>query len=581
MTRSETNYWQRLNDRKTSRRTVLRGAGVAGAGGAGWALVGCGGDDDDDNGNGGSATNTPANGGSGPTATPVPQATPTPAGDAIKRGGHFNMAMGGSPRSLDVHFDTFPYNTAIVTNTNNGILQFSPDLTTIETDLATGMPEQPDDLTFTFKINQGVMWQDIAPVNGRELTAEDVKWSIERQMTDEAGKFQHAYFFLGAVDSIDAPDNETVVFNMSKPFAPFLSYVASPWSMIVNREAVEEYGDLTEHAVGTGPFIFKEWQKDVKFELEANPNYWKKDQFGGALPYIDSYTMNIVTDPDTYGTLFIDKQLDVALVGESQLSRVQEARPEAFYRSQPSQFWRQFRMQPTTPDQPYVAPFDDIRVRQAVVQGIDPQEYLDLVYNGDGIVTHGPILPVYENWALKETPEGARFDPAAAIALLEAAGNPTVSGPMIWAATTPTLEQVAQIHQAQLAAIGVTLELQPMELAAYYNQTYAYEYTFSSHTPLNNPDPDENLSSYFGRNSTFFKHHNEDIWAKIDAQATELDFERRQQLVEEVQIDIVNDFPMKFLYTTNNHGFTDPKVQNWFYSADLYNGRIHNIWLDA
>src|SRR5690606_4559764 len=121
----------------------------------------------------------------------------------------------------------------------------------------------------------------------------------------------------------------------------------------------------------------------------------------------------------------------------------------------------------------------------------------------------------------------------------------------------------------------------PMELAAYYNQTYAYDYQFSSHTPLNNPDPDENLAAYFGRGSTYFKHHNEDIWAKIDEQSAELDMERRQALVEEVQLMIVRDFPMKFLYTTNSHQFVGEHVKNFFWPADLYDGRIHELWLDA
>ncbi|MDZ7726916.1 MAG: ABC transporter substrate-binding protein [Dehalococcoidia bacterium] len=235
----------------------------------------------------------------------------------------------------------------------------------------------------------------------------------------------------------------------------------------------------------------------------------------------------------------------------------------------PSQFWRQMRMMPTMPEQPYEAPWDDPRVRQAIVQAQDPQQILDLVYSGDGVVTNGPILPIYPDWALEEIPEGAEYDPAAAKALMEEAGNPNADGPLIWASTEATLDQVAEVHKQQLAEIGVNIELQPMELSAYYNQTYQYDYTYSSHTPLNAPDPDENLSSYFGRNSTYFKYagpEHERIWDMIDEQATELDFERRQELVREVQRLIVQQFPMKFLYTTNLHEFTQPRVRNWFYS---------------
>lgn len=150
---------------------------------------------------------------------------------------------------------------------------------------------------------------------------------------------------------------------------------------------------------------------------------------------------------------------------------------------------------------------------------------------------------------------------------------------MIWA-TNPQADQIGEILKQQLAKIGIEVELQPMELAAYYNQTYSYKYTFSHHVPLNNPDPDENLSSYFGRNSTYYKHYNEEIFDIIDQQAQTLDREERRRLVLEAQRKIVLDFPMKFMFTTNQHEFTDPAVKGWFYHTDLYDGRVETLWLD-
>lgn len=555
--REERTYWQR----RLHRRTVLRSSGLTAAGLGAAALIGCGDDDDDDSTPGG-GTNTP---GAGET---------TQAGQP-KSGGTMRIHMGGSPRSLDPHFDTFPYNTAVTNLTNEALLKWSPDFSEIQTELAEAMPEQVDETTFTFTIQQGINWQDIDPVNGRAFTAEDVKYSIERQMTDEAGKFQHAYFFLNRLDGIETPDEHTITFKTKGPYAPFLSYIASPWTVIINREAVEQYGDLTEHAVGTGPFIFKEWQKDVRIDLEKNPNY--RDP---SLPYLDAISYIIAIDPDTAASLYIDRQVDAIVSGQAQLDRIKEARDsDSNYKSVPSQFWKQMRMMPTTADKPYTAPFDDIRVREAIVSAVDPQQVLDLVFNGDGVEAYGPVLPIYPLWALKENL--APTDVAKAKALLEDAGNPTIEGPMIWATGSPQSDQIAEVLKQQLAQIGVNVTLQPMELAAYYNQTYAYDYVFSHHTPLNNPDPDENLSSYFGRASTFFKHHNEDIFDIIDRQAQELDTAKRQEIVQEAQEMIVRDFPMKFMYTTNNHLFVDKKVEGWFYPTDLYDGRKATAWFNA
>jgi ABC-type transport system substrate-binding protein len=404
-------------------------------------------------------------------------------------------------------------------------------------------------------------------------------------MTDEAGKYQHAYFFLGAVDSIEAPDEHTVTFKMTKPYAPMISYLASPWTVIVNREAVDKFGDLVENAVGSGPFLFDGWEKDVRIKVKANPDYWKKNQFGNPLPYVDTITWDIVLDPETAATLFVDKQIQALITTFNRLDRVKSGRADATYATKPSQFWRQMRMSPTTAPGtqpgPYKAPFDDIRVRQAIVRAVDTQAVLDFVYNGDGLITHGPILPIYPPWALTETPEGATFNLAEAKALLEQAGNPTVAGDMIWATGSTEADQIGEVLKQQLAEIGVNVNLSPKEVASYYDQTYKYDYFMSHHVPLNNPDPDENLSSYFGRKSAFFKHYNEDIFNIIDKQAAELDREKRTEIVHEASKMVVEDFPMKFMYTLNNHMFLAPEIKDWFFEQDLYSARMEGAWLDV
>lgn len=119
-----------------------------------------------------------------------------------------------------------------------------------------------------------------------------------------------------------------------------------------------------------------------------------------------------------------------------------------------------------------------------------------------------------------------------------------------------------------------------MELAAYYNQTYKYDYTFSHHVPLNSPEPDEDLSAYFGRNSTYYKHYNPDIFDMIDKQAGTVDFKQRQSIVQDVQKKIVMDFPMSFMWTVNIHEFLDQSVKGWWYSLDRYENYWASLWLD-
>ena len=563
MTHEERTYWQKLNSRPLSRRRTIQGIGLAGAGLSAAALVGCG--DDDATSGGGPATPVATQNISG-TAV----ASPTSAVQA-KKGGHLTAAIGAEPRSLDFHFDVF---VPVAAHTNNALLKFNAEATQIGTDLAVALPEQPDPLTYVFKLTPGVKFQNIEPVNGRAITSKDVKFSIERQIIDEAGKYQHAYFFRGKIDRIETPDDNTVVFKMTKKFAPFLAYIANAWSLITAPEIVSKFGDLTKNAIGTGPFIFKEWQPSVKMELVKNPDYFKKDR-----PYLDALTYLIVPDADVQATLFIDKKTDIISATATQLNRLKDGRKDAIYKAQPQQGMQIMRMPPTIPGtQAYSGNYADPRIRQAIVSAINKKEVYDLVYNGQAIPAFGPVPPAYNAWALKEDPAG--FDLKKAADLMKAAGlEGGFTEKFIWATFAQT-DQAAEVIKQQLAKIKVNLDLTPMELAAYYNLIYTYKYAMSYHTTTSTPDPDEALSAYYGKTSTYYKYDGSKngIWDAIDKQSEELDPKLRKVLTDDVQKKITQEYPVSFLFSVLLQQFVDPKVQNWGYSIDGYNIRVEDMW---
>jgi len=505
------------------------------------------------------------------------------ASEQVKRGGTFSWNNTTTPpRSLDPHFETFPSSSSIAVNVHNSLLTFTPDLTKIVPDVATAMPEQPDNRTFIFKLHQGVKFHNVAPANGREMTADDVKYSIERQGTNSPGKFQHAYYWLDRLEKIEALDKYTVKFTTAKPYAPFISYIASPWTVIINRELVEQNGDLTQRIVGTGPFIFEEWQKDVQIRLRRNPDYWKKDAAGGALPYVDTVIFKMINDPNAVQAQLATKEILAAPIEFTFVDQMKRAMGKPNYRAVPSQFPRQFRTAPYDGEKVQQKPrFADIRVRQALVQAINKQEVLDLVWSGDGVTQYGPILPLYPDWALKENP--VKFDPEDSKKLLAAAGLANGwDDELIFSSNAAggTNDQVAEVLQRQLARIGVRVTLRGMDSTSYFNKNYSYDYTLSHHTPLNLPEPDENLSPYFGPTATYYRWGNKEIHALIEKQVTTLDFTERQKAVEEVQRKIVLDYPMNFISTNNTHYFSWPQVKGWFFPNDLYNGRLETVWID-
>src|SRR3989440_4980209 len=169
----------------------------------------------------------------------------------------------------------------------------APGTFAVEPDLAESWT-QPNETTYVFKLRRGVRWHNKPPVNGRELTADDVRYSVERFLTVAGNP---SAYMLRAVERVEAVDRYTVKFTLKEPFAWFLDMLANPISMaIVARECVEKFGDLrkVESVVGTGPWMLERWEPNVKLVYVRNPSY-----FVPGLPYADGVEVIIDKDPSS------------------------------------------------------------------------------------------------------------------------------------------------------------------------------------------------------------------------------------------------------------------------------------------
>src|SRR6185503_16146464 len=162
------------------------------------------------------------------------------------------------------HFDVslvHAYRTHVaISFTHSRLLRYragaavKPGSLVIEGDLAESWT-QPSETTYVFKLRRGVRFHPKPPVNGRELTAEDVRYTVERFLTVKGNPSAH---MLKSVERVEAVDGYTVKFTLKEPFVWFLEMLASPmFTAIVAREAVEAFGDLKkpESVVGTGPWM--------------------------------------------------------------------------------------------------------------------------------------------------------------------------------------------------------------------------------------------------------------------------------------------------------------------------------------
>ncbi len=203
------------------------------------------------------------------------------------------VAQIAEPKSLDPHAVTAVNDFRILVNLYDGLVRYRSGTLEVEPALAESWEISEDGTVYTFHLRDGVTFHDGSPFD-----AEAVKFNFERMLDEthpyhDTGPFPLSFFF-SAVDKVEAPDPQTVVFTLKEPYAPFLSNLAYPTGLIVSPAAVKEYGkDFGRHPSGTGPFHFVEWESNSRVVVEANPDYWDGP------PELQAVVFRPITDANT------------------------------------------------------------------------------------------------------------------------------------------------------------------------------------------------------------------------------------------------------------------------------------------
>lgn len=240
-----------------------------------------------------------------PTPTAVP-ATPTPTGPQPR--------YGGTLRSREIrewanwytyHTGGFP-SASIMQNVFSNLIWFDPAKpSTIIGDLAERWEESPDGKTITFSLRKGVKWHD-----GKDLTSADVVWNLERALKGEAPITYNKSRFIN-VASVEAPDPSTVRVIMKRPQASFVPNMATPYMlMYAPHGPAPASPEFKDKPIGTGAFKFKSRQVDVSQVFARNESYYKKDEAGRAMPYLDAINTFIISDPTAGLSAFRASKID-------------------------------------------------------------------------------------------------------------------------------------------------------------------------------------------------------------------------------------------------------------------------------
>lgn len=390
---------------------------------------------------------------------PTPAATEPAAssGDMTpQKGGEITVAYKDDLATLDPAIGYDWTNWPTIKMVFDGLLDYDSG-TTIQPRVAESLPTvSADGLTYTFKLRKGVKFH-----NGRELVADDVAYTMTRVLDPKTAS-PGAGFFLGikgaqefidgtatSVEGIKVIDPYTVEFTLSSPDVTFLNKMALNFAFIVPKEEVEKSGENFGHQpVGTGPFVLKEWVAGQRLVFERNADYF----FEGR-PYLDKVTIEVGVEPDV-ALLRLEK-------GEIQL--MGDPPPGAdWVRISSDPAWKDRIEVEQTVNTTYIAintgeaPFDNVKVRQALNYAIDKNRIVQLL-NGRATVANQilpPLMPGYD-----KSYTGYEYNPDKAKQLLTEAGFPEGFETSIECISVEPQPKLCESFQQDLAKVGIKLTI--------------------------------------------------------------------------------------------------------------------------
>ncbi len=449
------------------------------------------------------------------------------------------MARSADTTGLDPHTQTAFASFRLLELIYEPLVNLAPDLSIVP-GLAEGWEFSDDATVLTMTLRQGVKFHD-----GSDFNSADVKASFERILLEETGAATRSNFLN--VASIDTPDDYTVVFTMNEPDVPILGAMTSLNAAIVSSDMT----DFASTAVGTGPFKLDSWVPEETTMLSANADWW------GEGPFIDGVEIRIIPDETSILAALRAGEIDFALLNDPLVATLLLGDPEIVLNSVPALAYHVLQLNAARP------PMDKLEVRQAISCAIDRQQVLDTASLGEGQVT-GPLtipafqLPLSEYACYEKDLDKARE-------LLAQAGMSDGFTLKVIAANAepPTALSEAQSIQAQLAEIGITIEIESLELSVYVDRWLAADFDAAVALNGGRPDPYTMYNRYWTKtgNLNTVAGYIDDTLDSLMAQGrAETDPQARFDIFAEFQKHLVEVAPWVWLYNGYEYTAQQPYV---------------------
>ena len=444
-------------------------------------------------------------------------------------------------------------------------------------------------LSVVFTLRKGIMFPEKPGVmQSRELTADDVVFSFNR-LRSSPKNIATYYDFLG---DVVAKDKYTVVFNLKEYNAEWDYRIAwGFYTVIMPKEVVDAGPNNWKNVNGTGPFMLTDFVSGNSNTYTKNPNYWDKEKIGGQeykIPFADKLIYRTIKDEATQHAAIRTAKLDLLeSINPRYVPELKKSAPHLQWSRRLSILGNFVALRTDT------KPFDDVRVRRALNMAINKKEMIDASFSGEAEMHAYPMYPDWPGYfnSLEKMPASVKelyeYNPKKAKELLKEAGYPNgFTFKLQFCSCSPTHTDMAPLLAAYLEQIGVKAELQPTEYGAFLSamttRKHAPGYLMSSsHT---NPTTSIRKSFVSGQTWNPSMYSDPKFDAKMDAVYKERDETKRQQMLREMTVEIMDKAPYIWLPTPYVYAAWWPWVKN--YGGEMSAGSIRpgpiyaRIWID-
>ncbi|NYT38115.1 ABC transporter substrate-binding protein [Allopusillimonas soli] len=436
-----------------------------------------------------------------------------------------------------------------------------------------------DGLTYTFHLHKGVTWHD-----GKPFTAGDVVFSLSDMLPKTHAR---ARVILNKyVASVTAKDDLTVEIKLKSPFPAFMLMFEPGFAPMMPKHiyAGTDYmkNPANQHPIGTGPFMFKEWKRGEYIKLVRNPHYWKE-----GMPYLDELIFNVIPDSASRAVAFEQGTVDVLRGGDIDNVDVKRLRalPNVDYTTKG---WEMFSPQAYLIFNERKPPFDNAKVRQAVMTALNRQMVINNIFFGLGKLSTGPFVHTEMFYDPNVPP--IKFDMKEAKKLIEESGidpgDYTIR--MLGFPYGATWQRLDEYTRQTLTQLGFNVNLESTDAGGWASRTGNFDFDLTTSYAYQYGDPALGverlyISANIVKGSPFanvqgYKNPELDkVWAQA---ASAVDPKERQSLYSQIQTTLVKDMANGYLVDMEFPTLYRSNIHNLVTTAIGLNESFDNVYID-